>query len=602
MSEHTAYTPNDGYVPSAKMRALLSSLVEDTLTDDEQTRLETLVATDDHARAFYVDVMSLHAMLVAKGEPAFAEQVGHALRDKQPQPAELARASEGSRACEESEPNAVAPCAATKAGRGSNDNKAAAPTPRKQSLLQWASRHPKGPAIAIAVAVMLMIVGAMAATPVSKWIAGDAKNDAEERQPEGPTASEFVAILNNSQQAKWLEGTQPRLSDPRLKIGRRLAIASGLIEVKYYSGVRVVIEGPAEFVVGRKQGTAAELARKEAGRGSLSRSEDEGGRMKKKGSESEGHPSSFIPHPSNAGYLKLGSLVARVEGEKAQGFTIDTPFARVEDLGTEFGVEVRKNGAAEFVVLSGKVDVVRAADGDRPAERIRLTKDEGAFVAAKGGAIRRRAKVDVELLASMRERIEQNLSGSKYVATPIEPAGSEEEAILIDVDVRAGHTQPGYHSLVVTPDGEGSLALDGLSVQVKATAGRDRGARALGQQQPLKPLLRDLVGTFANEELIVTVSGLAAGEYRFTTYHFDTMPVEKNRDRSFDLLVTDAKRTRWLVARNAVSAMPLNQGAVQNFSVTADGNSDVVIIVTDQGIEGRLGSKFNGMKIVKVEE
>ena len=355
-----------------ELQSLLEKHLEQDLSSDERARVNEILQSESAARKFYLTYAYAHHALEFRGVDPELQQstlaavldvkseqpVGHAPRDMNDEPLYSARG--------------------------------ACPTPRK-SLLNWASRHPKVPAIAIAIAVLLMVVGVMAITPMGKWLAGSGKNT-EEQQPESPATSDFVAILNNSHQAKWLDGTQPRLKDPRLKVGRRLAIASGLIEVKYYTGAKVVIEGPAEFYVGPK---------------------DEGGGRKKEGGESEGHPSSFILHPSNSGYLALGKLVARVEGKKAQGFTIDTPSGRVEDHGTEFGVEVDDAGAAKFVVLTGKVDFVYGATEDRPGERIRLSANQGVFVAARGGAVTRMAKVDPRLLAEYRRRIRNGMINRK---------------------------------------------------------------------------------------------------------------------------------------------------------------------------------------------
>ena len=275
---------------------LLGRFADRVATDEEISRFSRLLRDNAAARVCYLDYTDLESRLIFKHIP----------------PPELHNT------------DVVAPAAASDSS---------ALTPRPQSLLNWASRHPKGPAFAIAATVLIAALVVMGLTPVSQWLAGDGKN-AEERQPAAPATSEFVAILNNSHKAKWLDGTRPRLKDPRLKVGRRLAIASGLIEVKYYTGAKVVIEGPAEFYVGPK---------------------DEGGRQKDEGSE--GHPSSFILHPSNSGYLAFGKLVARVEGKKAQGFAIETPQATVVDWGTEFAVTVDEDSVVHAHVLEGKVQI-----------------------------------------------------------------------------------------------------------------------------------------------------------------------------------------------------------------------------------------------------
>ena len=338
-----------------QLDALLGSLLDRTATDATWSQLGTLLQDNPAAQDEYLAFLAVHTELVWKHESAPQLQV----------PAEDTSLEEDKR----------------------RDEFTSTLTPRSKSLLDWASRNPKGPAIAIAVTVLIAALVVMGLVPVKEWTAGRGKNDAEGQPPEDPAASEFVAILNNAHQAKWLDGTRPRLKDPRLRVGRRLAIASGLIEVKYYTGARVVIEGPAEFTVGGMK--------------------EEGGRMKEKGSESEGHPSSFIPHPSNSGYLSVGNLVASVEGEKAQGFTIRTPSARVEDLGTEFGVAVNDHGAANVVVLGGEIDVVSKEEGSDREKRTRLVRGEAASIAADGADVTRHSgdNVDTRFAASMRRRL-----------------------------------------------------------------------------------------------------------------------------------------------------------------------------------------------------
>ena len=67
-------------------------------------------------------------------------------------------------------------------------------------------------------------------------------------------------------------------------------------------------------------------------------------------------PASFEISDAGHGFLRMGSLTATVPHEDA-GFTIDTPSARVVDLGTEFGVAVEKTGQSEIHVFVGSVTV-----------------------------------------------------------------------------------------------------------------------------------------------------------------------------------------------------------------------------------------------------
>ena len=226
------------------------------------------------------------------------------------------------------------------------------PTSRSKSWLNRASRHPLVPSIAVAVAVMVAVLLGMGVTPVKEWIAGgDNKNDLKPA-----TEPEFVARLNNWHDDIWLEDTRPPLRDPRLTVGRRLVLASGVIEIKYNTGARVVIEGPAEFYVGTK--AAGKKAQRHRGTNAQRKEE------------------------ANSGYLKYGNLVARVEGDDAQGFTIDTPMGEIEDLGTEFGVRVTPGGRTQLHVFEGKVRMQSSTETGR---RTAIVTTGGGLVADSRG-------------------------------------------------------------------------------------------------------------------------------------------------------------------------------------------------------------------------
>ena len=333
---------------------LLWDLGEGQLAGDDAAHLKSLLKQDAASRKIYARFMSLAADL------EWERAEGKLLRD-------LGRMAQVLESEDGKELSAVS-------------NQPSAPaeihvSPRSNSLMRWTSRHPLVPSFGITVAIFVALLLGLASIEVAQRIAGGGEKDAETRQPEGPTDSEYVAILNHRHNAVWLEGPPPSVSDPRLRVGRKLVLVSGLIEVKYYTGARVVIEGPAEFWVGATE--PAERARGEGESGSL--------------------------REANRGYLALGKLVARVEGKDAKGFTIDTPFARVEDLGTEFGVEVLNSGGAEVVVLAGEVDVVHEAADGLPASRVRLVEGQGATIDA--GRFTKRERVDLRLIAYYRRRI-----------------------------------------------------------------------------------------------------------------------------------------------------------------------------------------------------
>ena len=392
----------------AELKRLVTRLIERNIEPAGLAELEEALSTDAELRAYYLEYTELHSLL-HHGNVSPRElnlPVGHAVCDERPDEGARDSAREacptprksllqwasrnpkvGHAVCDE-RPDEGARDPAREAcptprksllqwasrnpkvghavcderpDEGARDPaREACPTPRK-SLLQWASRNPKGPAVTIAATVLIAALVVMGLTPVKQWIAEQDKAGQEEKGAKG--ASDFVAKLSNWHNDVWLEDTRPPLDDPRLNVGKRLKIESGLIEITYLTGARVVIEGPAEFVVG---GTKAQ------------REEENGAEDNSRGRK----PADL----ANSGYLKLGKLVARVEGKKAQGFAINTPTARVEDQGTEFGIEVRRDGEAFVQVIDGKVDlVVRTGAG---SERKRI-------VAGRSVAVDQRRRIRV---------------------------------------------------------------------------------------------------------------------------------------------------------------------------------------------------------------
>ncbi|MEN6449906.1 MAG: LamG-like jellyroll fold domain-containing protein, partial [Thermoguttaceae bacterium] len=134
---------------------------------------------------------------------------------------------------------------------------------------------------------------------------------------------------------RWANARDALTDATAVSQGRKCTLLSGMMEITYRSGARVILEGPCDYQV------------------------DPAG-----------------------GYLRLGKLTARVEKSEKRNpksenrsplsplpsplFTVRTPTATVTDLGTEFGVEVDARGDAAAHVLQGKIEV-RPAVGDRGA-------------------------------------------------------------------------------------------------------------------------------------------------------------------------------------------------------------------------------------------
>jgi hypothetical protein len=139
-----------------------------------------------------------------------------------------------------------------------------------------------------------------------------------------PQSMATVARLIHTVDCHWAIGSHsPHLGDD-LEPGRKLALLSGLAEVMFESGVRVLLEGPATL----------EISSRKTAR------------------------------------LRLGKMTVRVEDPDARGFAVETPGMKYTDLGTEFGVSVAKDGTQDMAVFRGKVLAEQSPEQQSPEQKL----------------------------------------------------------------------------------------------------------------------------------------------------------------------------------------------------------------------------------------
>lgn len=131
------------------------------------------------------------------------------------------------------------------------------------------------------------------------------------------TTSAAVAMLTRVVDARWGQGTGPLRAGSALEPGS-LRLESGLAQVVFYSGARVVIEGPAELQ---------------------------------------------LVSPSEAA-CPSGRLLAEVP-QAARGFRLRTGPLELVDLGAAFGVDAAR-GRTEVHVFKGKVELVEGRSARQP--------------------------------------------------------------------------------------------------------------------------------------------------------------------------------------------------------------------------------------------
>ena len=133
-----------------------------------------------------------------------------------------------------------------------------------------------------------------------------------------------------------------------VSLGDKYALASGLMEITYDTGAKVILQGPVTYSVEANGGYL--LVGKLTGK--LEKKNDECKMMNDelRTHASDIHPSSFILHP----------------------FSIRTPTATVTDLGTEFGVEVSKHGITKTHVFVGEVQIVTGSGQGDTGKQMRV--------------------------------------------------------------------------------------------------------------------------------------------------------------------------------------------------------------------------------------
>jgi len=153
--------------------------------------------------------------------------------------------------------------------------------------------------------------------------------------PVDQPSTEFVARITASQQATFDKASDGNLKSRDLFDDDQIVLASGLAVIEYDTGAKVILEGPCEFAL----------------RG------------------------------ANAGSFLRGKLAAEVP-RQAIGFFIETPFATVVDLGTEFGLRVGAQ-ATHVEVYQGEVRM-ESTNGSGKRKSSRISAGETAMANREG--------------------------------------------------------------------------------------------------------------------------------------------------------------------------------------------------------------------------
>ena len=324
--------------PTAEMESLLAAAADERLTESDCTRLRQLLEASDDARQSYVEHVILHAMLRWVHASPLGAEIANP--DKS--------SAEGETAADDSAPDQTPLIAQT--------------SPAFPTLLATLPSSYSGfssPLGSLLFSYLLagVIVGVGILIGWVCQVSGPQETPVVQYGPRPSSAVSpvereqvFVGQINAIIDCKWADPRNAPIGFDRIVLGRRYDLVSGLMEIAYDTGARVILQGPCTYRVDSTSG----------------------------------------------GYLAVGMLTARVEerGERIPAnqratigshsfpspLSIRTPTATVADLGTEFGVEVDKSGASTARVYRGKVEMRVIGDGATNDKVVALEANESARV------------------------------------------------------------------------------------------------------------------------------------------------------------------------------------------------------------------------------
>jgi hypothetical protein len=151
----------------------------------------------------------------------------------------------------------------------------------------------------------------------------------------------------------------PLSTNSPVAIGDRFALRSGLLEISYTIGAKVILQGPVTYEVDSAAGGYLAIGKLTA------RLEASGGRQS---------PVDKAVSDTRSLHKQEANAPRSPSTAPSPLFTISTPTAIVTDLGTEFGVEVDKLGATQSHVFRGSVELRAIASNRESNPVIRLLR------------------------------------------------------------------------------------------------------------------------------------------------------------------------------------------------------------------------------------
>jgi hypothetical protein len=361
-------TPSNAKI--AELVELLALVCDGGLGGAEMERLDALLLDDPALQDYYRRYIVLDVALAwrAAGRPAKECWQPSADHDENPQAAEQNRGATVGEPCEVADSLAVSGASALPLS----------PSPRfvpvpMSSCLSLST--PLGSFVfSYAAATVILGVGILIAWTCRVSDSGVRRPDfagplppsVQEKDATKRPAHEVVSVarVTDMVDVAWANARLAP-SMQRIPLGDTFALASGLVEITYDTGAKVVLQGPCTYTVESRTG------------GFLER-----GRLTARVESAVGSRRSAASNTTPTYRTSSSNSLPTADCRLPTFFSVRTPNAVVNDLGTEFGVEVDENKGSCVHVFVGTVDFapagkpsggVRIAAGD--ARRISTAKN-----------------------------------------------------------------------------------------------------------------------------------------------------------------------------------------------------------------------------------
>ena len=350
---------------------LVAMLTEGELGDAQFRRLEEILASDSEARSIYCRQLQMHTLLLFDGMPTSSsiEQPDTAadfqdyirrVSNQAPQtenatshsPLSIPSADSASPISfgQGSTPLMLSAYTAAHQDRGSVPAPAQdRPSPGFSSLVF--ANLPRPSYVGAGTITIAIVIGCAMLVSVLSSQNRNSRNMATgivaptqrvrqtaQPAPDRTVAAKYVArVVRKSADCRWGNLSAPNEFLLRVRSGDRMHLTSGLVELEFSAGARIILHGPAIFT----------------------------------------------PTGNADGHLESGRLTGKVSDGN---FRLVTPSAEVVDLGTEFGVCADAALGTDVVVFDGKVQVVSRSEGPEASEVVDMTEGMAARFHCDGTA------------------------------------------------------------------------------------------------------------------------------------------------------------------------------------------------------------------------